>query len=360
MTPDAPPVVPNPEFLWPEREPFADGPENDCDPICTDLPEDPPPAAMDDSSSGSDDEVGEPPVGEPLGENVPIEDSESDWDPTPFPEAALPPASSGARGSTDAATEPPRDSPMMPAATTLRKPRDTTAGTPDLKKPRLHYVCNDVEDHDSLQSRIAVWTVETEVRPQQKLKGGELRLKGCSASEKKLFEAADRAEIASFFEHDAIVVLGRKEEGKLLKQLDPSRAMRARMVRRTKHQGLLDPASGAGFSFKAKSRPSVFGFTDPDDVRTDAPTTSRTGVNTLLSLAACLKLKVFSGDVSSAFLNGLNTGGRDLYFRLPPELAPLIPQLTFPPIPACVHFAGSCRDLRVERCTEIVVVPVGV
>ena len=144
-------------------------------------------------------------------------DSESDWDPAPFPEDALPSASSGASGSTFAAAEPSLDSPMMPAATTLRKPRDTTAGSPDLKKPRLHYACNDVEDHGPLQSRVAVWTVETEVRPQQKFKGGELRLKDCSASEKKLFEAADRAEIASFFEHDAIVVLGRKEEGELLK-----------------------------------------------------------------------------------------------------------------------------------------------
>jgi hypothetical protein len=98
------------------------------------------------------------------------------------------------------------------------------------------------------------------------------------------------------------------------------------MVRRNKNQGILDPVTREGFPFKAKSRLFILGSSDLDDVRTDAPTTSRTGIN----VAACRRLKLFPGDVSSAFLNGLEIK-RNLYFRLPGELAQYIPKEHLPP-----------------------------
>ena len=319
----ADPVDFEPE-VWPdaaEMPVYSDGPENDCDA---------------ETHRGEDSPLREPTVPRPEDYNQPGFAFPEGFPPGYVPPPGYRPYRSSPYEPATASGSVPATPPHVAEAPTGSLPPELgpspsaprPPGEPIPKRARV-LLCENVDALEAHRSRVTLWTVAA-APPLHKPKGGELRLKDCSPAERKAFETADRAEIDSFFEHDAIVVLGQKEEKELLKSLDPSRIMRARMVRRNKNQGLLDPVSGSGLPFKAKSRLCVLGFADPDDVRTDAPTTSRSGVNTLLALAACLKLKLFSGDVSSAFLNGLNTGGRDLYFRLPPELAPLLPTAQTP------------------------------
>lgn len=158
-----------------------------------------------------------------------------------------------------------------------------------------------------------VWAAGT-----KRVRSGELRLGDLSASERAQFVVADQEEWSSWLEHEAVQVLSAQEAKQVLDSAPADRILRARMVRRNKNQGKFS-ADGTAMTFRAKSRLCVLGFLDPDEVRTDAPTLSRLGAHTLFAVAAGLKLRLCSADVSNAFLNGLERD-RGLYFRLPPDL----------------------------------------
>jgi len=75
-------------------------------------------------------------------------------------------------------------------------------------------------------------------------------------------------------------------------------------------------------AFKAKSRLCVLGFLDPDTgIRTDAPTLSKAAEHLIYAFAASKRLTLFTGDVSNAFLNGVDMDPkRSLWFRAPSDL----------------------------------------
>ena len=130
--------------------------------------------------------------------------------------------------------------------------------------------------------------------------------------EKVLFDAADRKQLKTWLDKDAVTVLTKAEAQKV----DRARILpgRARVVRTNKakpHQGL-DP----------RSRIVVPGHLDQDlgTFRNDAPTAPQLSLFLALSVASSKKWKLSAFDVEAAFLNGVPLA-RELYCSLRADLA---------------------------------------
>ena len=78
--------------------------------------------------------------------------------------------------------------------------------------------------------------------------------------------------------------------------------------------------------FSPKARLVALGNCDKNIAghRTDAPTLSEAGTHLVFQRSASWKSDLFQGDVSQAFLNGMNLG-RDIYLHLPREGLPGVP-----------------------------------
>ena len=130
------------------------------------------------------------------------------------------------------------------------------------------------------------------------LRNGELSLKRLSQEHQKLFREADLKEWAEWVSHDAVVITSPSQEAEILNTADPATVIRARVVRRNKNEGR-KAADGSDLPFLAKSRLCVQGFLEPErSEQTDAPTLSQTGGHLLLLLAAGLKLKIGSRNLT--------------------------------------------------------------
>jgi hypothetical protein len=182
---------------------------------------------------------------------------------------------------------------------TIRRPGDpaTSDSNQDIEIPekrrRVYFTTN-----RSPQNRLRVWTAAA-VSRKSKAPHREVVLSKLSPAQQDLHLSVGREEWESWTSHNAATALTAEEERNIVNTVDPSRILRARCVRTNKNAGKPD------LDYKAKARLCILGFLDPDvDLRTDAPTTSRSGVRTLIALGAGLKLTMFAGDVSSAFLNG--------------------------------------------------------
>ena len=130
--------------------------------------------------------------------------------------------------------------------------------------------------------------------------------------QRALFQAAKVKELQSFFQND-VWVFDTDENS------DPSRTLSARM--------LLTWSKNPDGSPRAKARLIVRGYADVDalngQLETSSPTTTRLSRNMLLSLAATLGWKLWTSDISTAFLQGLPQE-RKIWIKLPADALSLL------------------------------------
>lgn len=143
------------------------------------------------------------------------------------------------------------------------------------------------------------------------------------------FEQAKGKEWSSWLKYDSVDVLG-EEESRKVQQQQPRRVLPSRFVYRNKHAGMYHE-DGTPLEMKAKARLCVAGQLSPDVqsglIPVDAPTVQRTTFMMFLSLVASWEwipsLRV--GDISNAFLQGVNYEGEPLYMKPPSEGLPGVP-----------------------------------
>ena len=141
-------------------------------------------------------------------------------------------------------------------------------------------------------------------------KSKEVTWSKLSLEEKKEFDEAQAIELSNVLTSAAVRALTTSE----LKDLDYARVMRMRWVLTRKSSGT------------AKARLVVLGFQQPNltTVQTAAPTLSRTGRYALLAAASNRGFKLESGDVTSAFLQTVESlEDEELFVWAPSELAAL-------------------------------------
>ena len=100
---------------------------------------------------------------------------------------------------------------------------------------------------------------------------------------------------------------------------------------------------------KAKTRPVVIGFTDPDmtEIRSQSPTLRRLSRQLILHISASRRFHLKKGDVKTAFLSGdREEAKRDVYAEPPQELGDNL-QITREVGNCCVRFSK-----RIERMVE--------
>ena len=134
-------------------------------------------------------------------------------------------------------------------------------------------------------------------------KSKEVTWSKLSLEEKKEFDEAQAIELSNVLTSAAVRALTTSE----LKDLDYARVMRMRWVLTRKSSGT------------AKARLVVLGFQQPNltTVQTAAPTLSRTGRYALLAAASNRGFKLASGDVTSAFLQTVESlEDEELFFGL--------------------------------------------
>ncbi len=139
-------------------------------------------------------------------------------------------------------------------------------------------------------------------------KGKEVVWNQLPLSKKKEFDLAQARELNQVAVSKALRKLTEAE----MKNLNWSEVMQMRWVLTLKSDGT------------PKARLVVLGFQAPNltEVATAAPTMSRAAINLLLTAAASLQLKVKAGDVSSAFLQTVDSlENEGLTVWAPPELA---------------------------------------
>ena len=139
-------------------------------------------------------------------------------------------------------------------------------------------------------------------------KGKEIVWNELPLEKKKEFDLAQAKELAQVATPRALRNLTQSE----LATLDPKKVMNMRWVLTTKQSG------------QAKARLVVLGFQAHNltEVETSSPTMSKAGRNILLTVAAALKLTLKSGDVTSAFLQTMESlEHQELTVWAPPELA---------------------------------------
>ena len=153
--------------------------------------------------------------------------------------------------------------------------------------------------------KAAIW-----LSKKMKEKGKEHRWQHLSLDQKRNFDEAQAKELSNVLQAKALRSLTQQEWA----TFDPKQAMQMRWVLTTKTDD------------SAKARLVVLGYQAHNltSVQTAAPTMSRISRNMLLTACANLKLKILSGDVTSAFLQASQSlDGDDLYVWAPAELAVL-------------------------------------
>ena len=130
--------------------------------------------------------------------------------------------------------------------------------------------------------------------------------------ERAMFKEAKMKELKSFFDNHVW-------EFQTVKEASPERTMTSRILLNWKQNEDGTP--------RAKARLIVRGYTDPDalegKVDTSSPTTTRLARSCLFSLAATCSWKVWTADVSTAFLQG-RPQSRKLWVKLPNEALSLL------------------------------------
>ena len=140
--------------------------------------------------------------------------------------------------------------------------------------------------------------------------------------QKEAFLCAEKKEWQSWCDYNAVRPLNVEESQKICVS-KPERILKCRYVYRNKNAGLVD-SSGNDLPLKAKARLCVQGQHCPDcasgQVKLDAPTIQHVSLLTFLhcvvSFGWCENW--WSGDISSAFLQGAPSEGEPLYMY-PPE-----------------------------------------
>ena len=147
-----------------------------------------------------------------------------------------------------------------------------------------------------------------------KQSGKELDPRFFDEEEKRLFKEADRKEWAQWIQNGVVRRLTPQERNRVQKHNVFRSPMR--MVRTNKQQKMLLP-------ILAKSRLVIPGHTDPNlgFFRTDSPTTSLTSVRLAKAIGQFRNWTVWSFDVTTAFLSGLETQ-RELYVKAPADGLP--------------------------------------
>jgi hypothetical protein len=122
------------------------------------------------------------------------------------------------------------------------------------------------------------------------------------------FQEAIRKEWQSWQEFHAAEPLSLQESEKVIQEL-PQRVLRSRYVLRNKNAGLVDD-KGSPLALRAKARLCIQGQFDPDsasgNIQLDAPTVQHTSLLVFLHCVISFGWldNWFSGDISSAFLQG--------------------------------------------------------
>ena len=186
----------------------------------------------------------------------------------------------------------------------------------------------------------------------------EVNLKRLSPNDYKAFEHAKDKEIKEWLRTEAV-------RRALRSGIDPQALMKMRWILTWKNEGQL-----------AKARLVIQGYTDPDllNLRTDAPTCSRSGRHIFLLKAAELGFDIEKGDISSAFLQSGNSQEHRQVFAEPvPELVKALglkPNevvqilnatygLTVAPREFYLHFSRTLKrlgatELKSEPCIYVV------
>lgn len=157
------------------------------------------------------------------------------------------------------------------------------------------------------------WVVNAKAK-----KGAEVTYRKLSQEDQKLFDQAMRKELDSFLSSEAIAIC--TSHG-----VPADRIMQMRWVLTWK-SGVSDEKTG-GEQKKAKARLIIKGFQDPrlTTLPRESPTLSSLGRNLLLACAARSRMRLSSGDIRTAFLQGDATESQDeLYGYPPPEVRQML------------------------------------
>ncbi len=139
----------------------------------------------------------------------------------------------------------------------------------------------------------------------------EYKWKSLSPAEQALFQEAINAEWKQWIDKGVVTIVSFR----VALQLDRSRILPTRFVLTNKDK--------TGDTIIAKARLVVGGHRDPDlsHLRTDAPTADGIAISIILMLAASFKWELQSGDITTAFLSGVEDH-RDIYIKPPKEGLP--------------------------------------
>ena len=184
-----------------------------------------------------------------------------------------------------------------------------------LKKPRTD------RDHSVLK---VVNEQERKQKSKKALKAldKEIPWKDIPPEQKDLFVEAKKKEWASWLKYDSVEILGKDESQKVWNE-QRSRVLGSRFVYRNKHAGMTQ--NGLPLPVKAKARLCVAGQHSPDVinglVQVDAPTIQRTSfflvLHCIISWGWTPHWRI--GDISNAFLQGVEYTGPPLYMKVPRE-----------------------------------------
>ena len=167
--------------------------------------------------------------------------------------------------------------------------------------------------------KVAKETRTKMVRTQKKVDKNGVSEKNLTLEQRALFQQAKQKELRSFFENEVW-------QFDNVQNSDASRTLTARM--------LLKWSKNEDGSPRAKARLIVRGYADVDalqgSLETSSPTTTRLSRSFLLSLATMCGWKLWTSDISTAFLQGLPQE-RKLWVKLPAE---------------CLRLLGASEDTR--------------
>ncbi len=150
-----------------------------------------------------------------------------------------------------------------------------------------------------------VWVVNAKAR-----KGAEVNVRKLCPEEQMEFEEAMKKELDSFLSTEAVQICSSNG-------VPEDRIMQMRWVHTWKP--VLSDA-GEQVDRKAKARLIIKGYQDPRlmSLPRESPTLSTLGRNLLLTCAAKGKMRLSSGDIKTAFLQGGNTELQENLYGLPP------------------------------------------
>lgn len=150
-----------------------------------------------------------------------------------------------------------------------------------------------------------VWVVNAKAR-----KGAEVNVRKLCPEEQMEFETAMQKELDSFLSTEAVQICSSNG-------VSEDRIMQMRWVHTWKP---VLSESGEQIDRKAKARLIIKGYQDPRlmNLPRESPTLSTLGRNLLLTCAAKGQMRLSSGDIKTAFLQGENTELQENLYGLPP------------------------------------------